>query len=66
MVIGKSALHDFVPLYWDHKTKSIATQYTMGFLETCGLVKMDFLGLKTLDLIKHTEELIRRRGGDEF
>ncbi|GHT85834.1 DNA-directed DNA polymerase [Spirochaetia bacterium] len=64
VVIGKSALHDFVPLYWDHKTNGIATQYTMGFLENCGLVKMDFLGLKTLDLIKHTEELIRRRGGD--
>ncbi|GHV25694.1 DNA-directed DNA polymerase [Spirochaetia bacterium] len=64
VVIGKSALHDFVPLYWDHKTNGIATQYTMGFLENCGLVKMDFLGLKTLDLITHTEELIRRRGGD--
>ncbi|GHV75500.1 DNA-directed DNA polymerase [Spirochaetia bacterium] len=64
VVIGKSALHDFVPLYWDHKTNGIATQYTWGFLETCGLVKMDFLGLKTLDLIKHTEELVRRRGGD--
>ncbi|GHV42716.1 DNA-directed DNA polymerase [Spirochaetia bacterium] len=64
VVIGKSALQDFVPLYRDPKTGGIATQYTMGFLESCGLVKMDFLGLKTLDLIKHTGELIRRRGGD--
>jgi DNA polymerase-3 subunit alpha len=36
----------------------------MNFLEPCGLVKMDFLGLKTLDVIKHTEELIRQRRGE--
>jgi len=36
----------------------------MNHLENCGLVKMDFLGLKTLDVIKHTEELIRNRGGE--
>ena len=64
VVIGKSSLHDFVPLYRDPKTGGIATQYDMNHLETCGLVKMDFLGLKTLDVIKNTEELIRRRGGD--
>ena len=64
VVIGKSALHNFVPLYKDPKTGGVATQYTMNFLETCGLVKMDFLGLKTLDVIKRTEELIRRQGGE--
>ncbi|GHV94851.1 DNA-directed DNA polymerase [Spirochaetia bacterium] len=67
VVIGKSALHNFVPLYQERedsktgKPGGIATQYSMNFLENCGLVKMDFLGLKTLDVIKHTEELIRRR-----
>ncbi|MDR2478778.1 MAG: DNA polymerase III subunit alpha, partial [Treponema sp.] len=64
VVIGKSALHNFVPLYRDPKTGGVATQYDMNFLESCGLVKMDFLGLKTLDVIKHTGELIRRRGGE--
>ncbi|MDR0450123.1 MAG: DNA polymerase III subunit alpha, partial [Treponema sp.] len=64
VVIGKSALHNFVPLFKDPKTGGIATQYSMNFLETCGLVKMDFLGLKTLDVIKRTEELIRGRGGE--
>ncbi|MDR3276735.1 MAG: DNA polymerase III subunit alpha [Treponema sp.] len=64
VVIGKSALDNFVPLYRDPKTGGIATQYTMGHLEECGLVKMDFLGIKTLDVIKHTEELIRRRGSE--
>ncbi|MDR1212102.1 MAG: DNA polymerase III subunit alpha [Spirochaetaceae bacterium] len=63
VVIGKSDLAQYVPLYRDPKTGSVATQYTMGYLEKCGLVKMDFLGLKTLDVIKHTEALIRLRGG---
>jgi len=63
VVIGKTALHDLVPLYKDSKTEAVATQYSMGFLESCGLIKMDFLGLKTLDVIKHTEDLIRNRGG---
>jgi DNA polymerase-3 subunit alpha len=62
IVIGKNALTNYVPLYRDPKTGGTATQYTMNYLENCGLVKMDFLGLKTLDVIKHTEELIRRRG----
>ena len=70
VVIGKSPLIDFVPLYQERedsktgKAGGIATQYVMGYLESCGLVKMDFLGIKTLDVIKHTEELIRRRGGE--
>ncbi|MCL2070337.1 MAG: DNA polymerase III subunit alpha [Treponema sp.] len=64
VVIGKTDLHNFVPLYRDPKTGSIATQYSMNFLEPCGLVKMDFLGIKTLDVIKNTEDLIRRRGGE--
>jgi DNA polymerase-3 subunit alpha len=65
IVIGKTALTDYVPLYREPESKggSIATQYTMNFLESCGLVKMDFLGLKTLDLIKNTQDLIRERGG---
>jgi DNA polymerase-3 subunit alpha len=64
VVIGKSELHNFVPLFRDSKTGAIATQYDMNHLENCGLVKMDFLGLKTLDVIKHTETLIRKRGGE--
>ncbi len=62
IVIGKTALTDFVPLFKDPKTGIVATQYTMDYLEKCGLVKMDFLGLKTLTLIQHAIELIRKRG----
>jgi DNA polymerase-3 subunit alpha len=64
IVIGKTDLTDYVPLCWDPKTKAVASQYTMDFIEDQGLVKMDFLGLKTLDLIKNTVELVRRRGGE--
>ncbi|MDR0377583.1 MAG: DNA polymerase III subunit alpha [Spirochaetaceae bacterium] len=65
IVIGKTALTDYVPLYREPESKGggIATQYTMNFLESCGLVKMDFLGLKTLDLIKNTQDLIRDKKG---
>ncbi|MDR1908714.1 MAG: DNA polymerase III subunit alpha, partial [Spirochaetaceae bacterium] len=61
IVIGKTDLMDYVPLYRD-KDGIIASQYTMDVIERLGLVKMDFLGLKTLDLIKNTVDLIRRRG----
>ena len=69
VVIGKSPLIDLVPLYQERddsktgKSGAIATQYSMNYLEPCGLVKMDFLGLKTLDVIKNTQELIRLRAG---
>jgi len=61
VVIGQTPLKDYVPLYKDPKSGGISTQYTMNNLERCGLVKMDFLGLKTLTLIKNTEKLIRKR-----
>ena len=64
MVIGRTKLTDYVPVYKDSKTGKVATQYTMDLIEDCGLVKMDFLGLKTLTLIRHCEDLIRKRGGD--
>ena len=64
IVIGKTDLTDYVPLCWDPKTQAVASQYTMDWIENQGLVKMDFLGLKTLDIIKNTEKLIRRRGGE--
>ena len=64
IVIGEKELSEYVPLFKgtkDDKANSVATQYTMDKIENCGLVKMDFLGLKTLDVIKHCEELIRKR-----
>lgn len=64
VVIGRENLEKYVPLCCDAKTGGIATQYTMKQIEDCGLVKMDFLGLKTLTLIKHTVDLIKKRVPD--
>ena len=64
IVIGREALTNYVPLYRDPRTGQISTQFTMDLLEDCGLVKMDFLGLKTLTLIENTKELIAERGID--
>ncbi|QTQ14741.1 DNA polymerase III subunit alpha [Treponema parvum] len=65
IVIGKSPLSDWVPVFKDSKTEKVAVQYTMDIIEPCGLVKMDYLGLKTLTLIKHAEHIIRKRPGLE-
>jgi DNA polymerase-3 subunit alpha len=62
IVIGREDLTHYVPLYKDPKTETVSTQYSMDYLEDCGLVKMDFLGLKTLTIIKNTIELLKRRG----
>ena len=62
IVIGREALTNYVPLYRDTRTGAISTQYTSeDVLQGCGLVKMDFLGLKTLTLIENTARLIRAR-----
>lgn len=65
IVIGKERLDEYVPLCVpDQESGMAASQYTMTQIEDCGLVKMDFLGLKTLTLIDHTVELIRKRVPD--
>lgn len=64
VVIGEERLINYVPLYRDSKTGAISTQYTMDQLEENGLVKMDFLGLKTLTLIQHTVDLVHKTNPD--
>ncbi|MFW6152642.1 MAG: DNA polymerase III subunit alpha, partial [Verrucomicrobiota bacterium] len=53
VVIGEKPLREIVPLSRD-KEKQPVTQYTMKPLERIGLLKMDFLGLRTLTVIRHT------------
>ncbi|HEC62282.1 MAG TPA: DNA polymerase III subunit alpha, partial [bacterium] len=62
IIIGREDLTVHVPLFRDVKTGSISTQYTMEYLEDCGLIKMDFLGLRTLTLIKNTLKLLADQG----
>lgn len=60
MVIGLTELPDWAPVFKDAKTGEVAVQYTMDIIEDCGLVKFDYLGLKTLSLIRYAEDIINR------
>src|SRR5690606_15565670 len=51
-----------VPLYRDPRSDMPVTQFNMKYVETAGLVKFDFLGLKTLTVLQHAVRLIRDRG----
>ena len=60
MVIGLTPLPDWAPVFKDPKTGEVGVQYTMDIIEPCGLVKFDYLGLKTLSLIRYCEEIVNR------
>ncbi|MDO9442697.1 MAG: DNA polymerase III subunit alpha [Beijerinckiaceae bacterium] len=61
IVIGDRPLDELVPLYRDPKSDMPATQFNMKWVEPAGLVKFDFLGLKTLTTLSTTVELLARR-----
>ena len=63
VVIGDRPLDELVPLYrdTDNKESLPATQFNMKWVETAGLVKFDFLGLKTLTVIEKACELVGQR-----
>ena len=69
MVIGLTELPNWAPIFKDPKTGEVGVQYTMDIIEPCGLVKFDYLGLKTLSLIRYAEAIInkhRKPGEKEF
>ncbi|MEO0994061.1 MAG: DNA polymerase III subunit alpha [Pseudomonadota bacterium] len=61
VVIGDRPLTELVPLYQDPKSDMPATQYNMKWVEPAGLVKFDFLGLKTLTTVQNALDLLRLR-----
>lgn len=61
VVITKEPVDTYVPLYKNDNL--ISTQYTMTILEELGLLKMDFLGLRTLTVIKDTIDLVKQNRG---
>jgi len=65
VVIGDQPLANLLPLKKD-EDGAIVTQYAMGPVGDLGLLKMDFLGLKTLTVIRNTCELVRRTRGIEI
>ena len=63
VVIGDRPLHTLVPLYRDPRSEMPATQFNMKWVESAGLVKFDFLGLKTLSVLRETVKLVEKRSG---
>ncbi|SDJ98707.1 DNA polymerase III subunit alpha [Aliiruegeria lutimaris] len=62
VVIGDRPLDELVPLYQDPRSDMPATQFNMKWVEQAGLVKFDFLGLKTLTVIQNALDLLKLRG----
>ncbi len=62
VVIAPKPLEELLPLYYD-KEGAVATQFDMVKLEEVGLIKMDFLGLKTLTELQRVRDLIKERHG---
>ena len=61
LVIGDRPLNKLVPLYKFNEDEMPATQFNMKFVERAGLVKFDFLGLKTLTVLSKAENLIQKK-----
>ena len=62
VVIGDRPLTELVPLYRDPRSNIPVTQFNMKWVELAGLVKFDFLGLKTLTVLARTHDLLAARG----
>ncbi len=62
VVIADRPLQELTPLYRDQKSDMPVVQYSMKYAEIAGLVKFDFLGLKTLTVLAKAVELIKLRG----
>jgi DNA polymerase-3 subunit alpha len=62
VVIGGEALENIVALYRDDNSSLPATQFNLKYIEMTGLVKFDFLGLRTLTVIQNSIDLLKKRG----
>lgn len=66
LVISKEELEEEIPTYSDGKTSVLSTQYQMKELEELGILKIDFLGLKNLTILRKTIENIERITGERI
>ena len=62
VVIGDRPLEELVPLYRDPRSTMPVTQFNMKYVEAAGLVKFDFLGLRTLTVLARAVDMLRARG----
>ncbi len=65
VVIGDRPLNELVPLYRDPRSDMPVTQFNMKYVEQAGLVKFDFLGLKTMTVIHRAVKMIKENKGIE-
>lgn len=65
VVIGDRPLHELVPVYRDPRSDMPVTQFNMKYVEQAGLVKFDFLGLKTLTVVQKAVQFIKETTGEE-
>ena len=66
VVIGDRPLHELVPLYRDPRSDMPVTQFNMKYVEQAGLVKFDFLGLKTMTVIQKAVDMIKETKGEDI
>ena len=66
VVIADEPLTNLVPLMRDTKGSGVVTQYDMGSVEALGLLKMDFLGLRTLSFLDEAKRIVRESAGVEL
>ncbi|MDY0190524.1 MAG: DNA polymerase III subunit alpha [Desulfuromonas sp.] len=66
VVVTPEPLTDYLPLYTDQKSGGQVTQFPMKYVEKIGLVKFDFLGLKTLTVLDNALRLIHSANNPEF
>ncbi|OYZ40636.1 MAG: DNA polymerase III subunit alpha, partial [Novosphingobium sp. 16-62-11] len=62
VVIGDRELSELAPLYRDPRSDMPVTQFDMKYVESAGLVKFDFLGLKTLSVLQKGSQMLAKRG----
>ncbi len=62
VVISDRPLHEVVPLYRDPRSDMPVTQFNMKAVEQAGLIKFDFLGLKTMTVIQKTLDMLKAKG----
>lgn len=63
VIADNGNVSEYIPLMYDCKKNSIKSQFDMNEIEEVGLLKMDFLGLKNLDIVSNTMRKIKRRHG---
>ena len=66
VVIGDRPLDELIPLYRDPRSDMPVTQFNMKYVEQAGLVKFDFLGLKTMTVVQKTLNLIEEQTGKKI